>query len=93
MPENLTMLKLLWHWKIRRKVTWARGFALGVMPEVRGKGVDALMYMELVKGCMEKGYKMAELSWTLEDNTMVNRAAAMIGGERYKTYRMYEKQL
>jgi GNAT superfamily N-acetyltransferase len=92
-PENLTMIKLFWHWKIRRKVTWARGFALGVLPELRGRGVDALMYMELVKGCMSRGYEMAELSWTLENNTMVNRAAAMIGGERYKTYRMYEKQL
>lgn len=92
-PEMLTMLKLFWHWKIRRKVTWVRGFALGVMPELRGRGVDALMYLELVRGAIARGYEWAELSWTLEDNTMVNRAALLIGGERYKTYRMYEKQL
>lgn len=92
-PEIVTMIKLFWHWKIKSKVTWVRGWALGILPEVRGTGVDALMYLELLRILMAKGYKKAEMSWTLETNTMVNRAVAIIGGELYKTYRMYEKQL
>lgn len=98
-PNWLTMLKLIWHWKIMpifspaSRLVWLRGFALGVMPEYRGLGVDALMYFETAKKASAKGYKWVEMSWTLEDNDMVNRSARLMGGELYKTYRMYEKHL
>lgn len=92
-PETLTMLKLLWHWKVRRKVKWLRGWALGVLPEFRGRGVDALLYVETIKMAARKGYQWAELSWTLENNFMINRSVRLVGGELYKTYRMYEKRL
>lgn len=89
--ETLTMLKLVWHWKVRRKVDWLRVFALGVIPEYRGTGVDALMYIETAKAAIRRGYKWAEMSWILENNDMMNRAIQMLGGEIYKTYRMYQK--
>jgi GNAT superfamily N-acetyltransferase len=92
-PETLTMLKLLWHWKVRRKMGWVRGFALGVLSEYRGRGVDAMMYLDLIKGALTRGYEWAELSWTLETNFMINRTVEMLGAKRYKTYRMYEKKL
>ena len=38
-------------------------------------------------------YYQAELGWTLEDNHLINRAIEAVGGERYKTYRIYEKSL
>jgi len=40
-----------------------------------------------------QGFEWAEMSWTLENNDMVNRSAELIGGARYKTYRMYEKRV
>jgi GNAT superfamily N-acetyltransferase len=92
-PEALTMLKMLWNWKVRRRMDWLRVFALGVLPEFRGTGVDALMYMAIAENAMRKGYKWAEMSWILENNMMMNRAIEMLGGEVYKTYRMYEKAL
>lgn len=92
-PEAWTMMKLLWNWKVRRKMTWLRVFALGVLPEYRGQGVDALMYMETARRAVQKGYKWAEMSWILEDNLMMNRSIQLLGGEVYKTYRMYEKSL
>jgi GNAT superfamily N-acetyltransferase len=92
-PETWTMLKLLWHWKVRRQVRWLRVFALGVLPEYRGRGVDALMYLETAKRAVQKGYQRAEMSWILENNVMMNRAIEMLGGQIYKTYRMYEKDL
>jgi GNAT superfamily N-acetyltransferase len=92
-PELFTLLKLLWHWKVRPKMEWIRVFALGVMPEHRGRGVDAMMYYETAKRAYEKGYKFAEGSWILENNLMMNRAVQMLGAEVYKTYRMYEKRL
>jgi hypothetical protein len=35
----------------------------------------------------------AELSMTLENNVMINRFVQSIGAHRYKTYRIYRKQL
>ena len=92
-PETLTMLKLLWHWKVLRRVDWLRVFALGVLPEFRGLGVDALMYLETAKNAAHKGYRWAEMSWILENNDMMNRSIRLFGGEIYKTHRMYEKRL
>ncbi len=92
-PELWTMAKLVWHWKVRRRMQWIRVFALGVLPEHRGQGVDALMYMRTAEAAIRKGYKLAEMSWILENNHMMNRAIKVLGGEIYKTYRMYEKPL
>ncbi|MEW6568471.1 MAG: GNAT family N-acetyltransferase [Chloroflexota bacterium] len=92
-PELATMLKLLWHWKVMKRVDWLRVFALGVLPEYRGQGVDALMYYETAKSAFRKGYKWCEMSWILENNVMMNRAIQFLGGKVYKTYRFYEKRL
>jgi len=92
-PEAWTFLKLLWNWKVRRKVSWIRVFALGVLPEFRGQGVDALMYQATVDAGLRKGYENVEMSWILENNDMMNRAIRLFGGEIYKTYRVYEKTL
>ncbi|OGO16657.1 MAG: hypothetical protein A2Z14_09915 [Chloroflexi bacterium RBG_16_48_8] len=91
--EMLTTVKLAWHWKVRHQVDWLRVFALGVLPEYRGTGVDALMYIETAKEAIKRGYKWAEMSWILENNDMMNRSIKMLGGKVYKTYRMYEKQV
>jgi GNAT superfamily N-acetyltransferase len=91
--ETLTTIKLAWHWKVRRQVNWLRVFALGVLPEYRGTGVDALMYIETAKEAIKRGYKWAEMSWILENNEMMNRSIKMLGGKVYKTYRMYEKKV
>jgi len=92
-PEWFTFAKLLWHWKVRRQVSWIRAFALGVLPEYRGTGVDAMMYFHTLERAMRKGYHSVEMSWLLESNDMVLRSAEMLGGHRYKTYRVYEKTL
>jgi GNAT superfamily N-acetyltransferase len=90
-PEALTMARLMWNWKVRGQVDWLRVIALGVLPEYRAQGVDALMYFETAKRALPKGYKFAEMSWILENNDMMNRAIRALGGKVYKTYRMYEK--
>jgi GNAT superfamily N-acetyltransferase len=92
-PEWWTMARLAWHWKVRGGMKWLRVFALGVLPEFRGTGVDAMMYLETAKSAIPKGYQMAEMSWILEDNLMMNRAIQFLGGKVYKTYRMFQKPL
>jgi GNAT superfamily N-acetyltransferase len=91
-PKWLTMVKLVWNWKVKREVTWARVLILGVLPEYRTRGVDALFYYETAKAALKKGIRHAEMSWILEDNDAINRPIRLMGGEIYKTYRFYEKR-
>jgi len=92
-PEWWTMLKLLWHWKVRRSVDTARAYAGGIIEPHRGVGADAVMAMEVAQALLRKGYRYLEISWILENNTMMRRMAEGYGGEVYRTYRIYEKPL
>ena len=38
-----------------------------------------------------RGYRHAEVGWTLEDNVLINTGIAAAGGTHHKTYRLYEK--
>lgn len=92
-PEWWTMLKLVWNWKVLKKVTWVRVLVLGVIPEYRTLGIDALFYFKSAQAAIKKGMKMAEMSWILDNNDKMNRPIIAMGGEVYKTYRFYEKEL
>jgi len=75
-----------------RRVDQIRVMALGILPEFRHRGIDALMYLELLSHGQRLGYRRAEIGWTLEDNRAMNRAILM-GGRHHKTYRLYEAPL
>jgi len=77
----------------RRKINACRIFALGVVEEYRGRGIDALLYYETARAALKKGYIRGEMSWILENNDMMNRAIRMMGGQVYKTYRVYDLPL
>lgn len=86
----LTILKALY---FSRKITGLRLLLLGIKPEYRNKGVDALLYREGFDGVKKGGYKRIEFSWVLEDNIAIQRIIEMVGGSPYKKYRIYEKPL
>lgn len=92
-PGWLQLLRLVWHWKIRRDISSIRAWALGVLEEYRGTGIDALMYYEMISKGLPRGYVDIEMSWILENNDMMNRALEMLGAHVYKTYRVYQKTL
>jgi hypothetical protein len=50
-----------------------------------------LLIGELYRRANRRGYTRAELSWTLEDNHVVNEGIRAAGGRHYKTFRLYEK--
>jgi GNAT superfamily N-acetyltransferase len=66
---------------------------MGVLPEYRRRGIDALLYMEAVKGVYEKGYAWMDGSLSSELNPTINLIAGRLGAERYKQYRMYQMEL
>ena len=92
-PDWWILAKLAWHWKVRRRVTWIRVFALGVIPEYRKLGIDALFYYRTAQAALKKGMQMGEMSWILDNNDKMNRPIIAMGGKVYKTYRYYEKAL
>ena len=75
-----------------KRVDQARVMALGVRPEFRHSGIDALIYLELLSRGQRLGFRRAEISWTLEDNRAMNRAIRL-GGRHHKTYRLYDAPL
>ena len=75
-----------------RRVDQIRVMAFGILPEFRHRGIDALIYLELLSRGQRLGYRRAEIGWTLEDNRAMNRAILM-GGRHHKTYRLYEAPL
>jgi GNAT superfamily N-acetyltransferase len=91
-PEWWTMIKLLWHWKVRRRVNTIRGYAGGVLEPYRARGVEALLFTRMAEATLQR-YQRAEISWVLENNVMMRRTAEMLGGKVHRTYRIYEKQL
>ncbi|MFH1762958.1 MAG: N-acetyltransferase [Gemmatimonadota bacterium] len=86
----LGMAKLLWH---ARRIDRARVFALGLKPEARGTGIDAVFYLRAFEAARALGHTGAECSWILEDNWKMRRALEKVGARVHKTYRVYEKRL
>lgn len=74
----------------KKKINWARVITLGIIPEFQKKGIDGLLYWEIVNRAGEIGITRGEASWILEDNEMMNRAAKLMKAEVYKTYRIYD---
>ena len=87
--------RLLWRLKVSRIKT-GRLMILGVRKEYRTRRYLAMAYLlcdEIYRRARQRGYRWAELSWTLEDNSSVNTIIRNIGIPLYKTYRIYEKPL
>jgi len=93
--KNGGILGAAWHLLTKKKkITLLRIIVLGVLPEYRRTGADAVMYYELGKRGLAKGITHGEASWILEDNQMMNRAlTSTMNGSVYKTYRVYQKLL
>ena len=77
----------------RKRIPRVRLMFFGIRPAYRQMGVDAMLFDEAYRYARTRGYRTCEASMLLEDNTLVIRAAEMMGGRRYKTWRVYERPL
>jgi hypothetical protein len=66
---------------------------MGVVKKYQKRGIDNVFYLDLYRNGIAKGYYAAELSWILEENHLMISPIEMLGGKRYKTYRMYQTPL
>jgi hypothetical protein len=90
-PEWWTTLKLLYWWKLRGSITTIRAALGGIVEEYRGRGVDAVLFLETLLAGIRQGYERLEMSWVLETNEPMRQTAAIFDGELYRRYRIYEK--
>ncbi len=79
-------LRLWWY---ARRIDVLTFKLMGVLPEHRYRGVDALLFLESLRAMMAKGYQWLDGSLTSENNPMVNYLAGRFGAELYKHYRIY----
>jgi len=75
------------------KIKSARLVTLGIVAGYRRRGLDSILTLETLRAARKIGYTRGEISWTLEDNHLVNRAIMAFGSKRSKTYRVFEKAL
>ncbi|MFO7611185.1 MAG: GNAT family N-acetyltransferase, partial [Clostridia bacterium] len=69
-----------------------RLFGLAVHPDWQGRGLDAIMYINLYNHLLDKNILM-EANYILEDNFRIRNALEKLGMKHIKTYRVYEKRL
>jgi hypothetical protein len=77
----------------RKKINMLRLITLGIIPEFQKKGTEAVFILNTIKEGIAKGFNGAEISWILEDNAPMVATAENLGAEKYKTYRIYDKQI
>jgi ribosomal protein S18 acetylase RimI-like enzyme len=89
-PKVLGFIPYLLGWKCPPRT---RVITLGVKEKYRSKGLESAMLIEGLKVGCAAGVRESEASWILEDNVLMCRVIEAIGGRRYKTYRIYEREV
>lgn len=78
----------LW-WYMRRQSRCLAIKSVLVLPEYWNTGVSLLLFEEMTRRALAKGYKWADLSLTSADNPHTPILAERMGAKVYKRYRVY----
>lgn len=84
-------LKLWWH--MRRQPEYLSIKSALVLPQYWGSGVIVLLFDEMARRAMDRGYTWIDSSLTSTDNPNTPNLARHVGGEIYKRYRVYRLHL
>lgn len=89
MPKNGKLFPLNWMKMLTLKnTTSGRLITLGMLPEYRKRGLEAIMFSETLIAARKLGWKSGEVGWTLEDNDLINRAIESMEGWIDRRYRI-----
>jgi GNAT superfamily N-acetyltransferase len=83
---------LLWRVKVRG-CNRLRTAVLGVLPQYRRLGLDAILMQRTIRNGLKIGYKRGELGWVLEDNEAILRPIRRLGARQSKVFRVYDRAL
>jgi len=87
-PWNMARILLA-----RRKIRSMRAPVFGILKEYRLSGLSYLLFDEIVRRGVARGYEWCEMSWMLESNDAINRFSLSVGAKVYKKYRIYQKSI
>lgn len=65
----------------------------GIDKDYRGRGIDVMMGYTTMLAAQKAGFKFADSHHELEDNIKVRAEMERLGGEVYKRFRIYKKDL
>lgn len=91
------VFKLLWRLKLKPSFKTVRVPLMGVRTEYQNSRLSGIMSFGLFEACRQSAIKLgceeAELSWVLEENTRLSKLLESVGCVKYKTYRLFQKDL
>ena len=92
-PEAISLVRALWHWKVHPAIDWVRIPLLGVKDDYRNKGVDVALYWSILQACINSPrINHSDSGWILETNDDMVSIAQNMGLKIHKTHRFYEKK-
>lgn len=78
----------------KKRMNRVRVITMGIKKEFRKIGLETLLYkhnhIAIKKNPLNKNI---EMSWILENNLEMNKPLVRMGGEAYKRYRLFEKEI
>jgi GNAT superfamily N-acetyltransferase len=77
----------------RKKINRGRLLIMGIKPEYRRRGLDAVLMLDAFLNGRKRGWIGGEVGWTLEDNDAINRLIQLFGSKLVKRYRVFRKAL
>jgi hypothetical protein len=83
-----------WFWLLRefRRTRWLNLNGAGILAPYRGLGVNAILYAEMAKTIRAGHFEHADIV-QIEEHVLTLADTRTIGGQIYKTHRIYEKAL
>lgn len=86
----LGLFKFLWH---SRSIKRIRIIIMGVLKAYQYRGYELALAAEALKRGLASGYEACDCSQIVENNHRMVRGLEALGGERYKTFRIYRKTI
>jgi hypothetical protein len=77
----------------KRRTKWVAMNGAGILPEFQGRGGNALLYSEMEKTVKEFGFAHADLTQVADTAVQMRSDLVNLGGQLYKTHRVYGKEL
>lgn len=83
-------IKLLYS---KRAIKRVRIVSTNVLPKYQGWGVGLVLAIGMVRPGLDFGLRECEFSWVLESNDLSRKTLEKGGAPKYKTYRVYDREL
>lgn len=76
-----------------RRTKWVAINGAGILPQFQGRGGNALLYSEMEKTIRDYNFTHADLTQVAETAVQMRNDLVNLGGEIYKTHRVYSKNI